>query len=95
MRELVIVIADLFFRDPASGGAVRAPGLERIARLGTSTPIARGWRSWLAERIGRPDLAALPPATPLSIEVQSDQLAAMLEPFPRAVLVREAAEKLL
>ncbi|SHK53330.1 Sugar phosphate isomerase/epimerase [Pseudonocardia thermophila] len=40
-------------------------------------------------------LAALPPATPLSIEVQSDQLAAMLEPFPRAVLVREAAEKLL
>lgn len=62
MRELVIVIADLYFRDPVAGGAVRAPGLERIARLGASTPVGRGWRSWLAERVGRPDLAALPPA---------------------------------
>lgn len=40
-------------------------------------------------------LAALPPGIPLSVEVQSDVLAAAHAPVDRAVLVRRAAERVI
>ena len=69
MRELVIVIADLYLpRDEGAEGmragvtAGSAPGIEFAARFGERAQLADGWRAWLARRLGRADLASLAPA---------------------------------
>jgi len=52
--------------DPNATGSSSAPlsGLEHIARFGQRRLLSRdgGWRSWLARRLGRDDLANVPPA---------------------------------
>jgi hypothetical protein len=69
VRELVIVIADLYLppgegADPARAdvAAGTAPGMEYTARFGTREILADGWRAWLARRVGRADLAGVAPA---------------------------------
>ncbi len=65
VREIVMVITDLYLaaEDGASALAgVRLPGIEQLARFGTRTPVGAGWRSWLAQHLGRADLAAAAPA---------------------------------
>ncbi len=65
MRELVIVIADLYLAEPFGARTV-APralaGLECFARWGTREQLAHGWRAWLAAWVGRADLAGIAPA---------------------------------
>ena len=67
VRELVIVIADLYL--PAEPGAARPrpaprglPGLECFTRWGARERLAHGWRAWLAAWLGRADLAGIAPA---------------------------------
>ena len=68
MREIVIVIADLYL--PPAAAEVRAaaalfhdlPGIEYAGRFGTHAALAGGWREWLAEWLGRDDLAGVAPA---------------------------------
>jgi hypothetical protein len=64
VRDLVIVIADLYLPDTAATDATGAgfPGLERIARFGERRPLAHGWRAWLAHRCAREDLIGIAPA---------------------------------
>lgn len=69
MRELVIVIPDLFL-EPSGESRTRAlarafpdlPGFERCARLGSRHSLAHGWRGLLAAQVQRPELAELAPA---------------------------------
>ena len=67
MRELVIVIADLYLpAEPAAAAWAAAPralaGLSFCARFGARAPLAHGWRAWLAEWVGRADLGGVAPA---------------------------------
>lgn len=78
MREIVIVISDLYLAQDSSdrlvgrsargqpGGAVGAgafPGIEWVARFGKRAALeAGGWRPWLARWLGRGDLAGVAPA---------------------------------
>ncbi len=70
MRELVIVIHDLYLAPAARGessplplGAGESfPGLQHIARFGRKSAIDGSWRSWLARWLGRDDLASAAPA---------------------------------
>jgi hypothetical protein len=69
VRELVIVIADLYLprgedADCVGAGvtAGSAPGIEFAGRFGERAELTDGWRAWLARRLGRPDLANLAPA---------------------------------
>jgi hypothetical protein len=69
VRELVIVIADLYLPRGEDADRVRAgvtagsaPGFEFAARFGERAALADGWRAWLARRLGRGDLANLAPA---------------------------------
>jgi hypothetical protein len=49
VRELVIVIQDLYLPEaPAAGVPLALPGLEFVARFGTRVSLAHGWRAWLA-----------------------------------------------
>ena len=69
MRELVIVIPDLYLR-PERAGALpasalasgRFPGLERAGRFGERLALIGGWRAWLARLLAREDLAPVAPA---------------------------------
>ena len=62
MRELVIVIPDLYL--PPEAGALPATalssgrfrGLESAGRFGERAALGEGWRAWLAQLLGRPDL---------------------------------------
>jgi len=63
VRELVIVIADLYLPNAADAAAPAVaaafpgvPGIEAAARFGTRTSLADGWRDWLAGSLGHPDL---------------------------------------
>ncbi len=70
MREIVIVVADLYLpaeemsaarsaplsREPGSGSGTTLPGLDRIARFGDVEQLTHGWRPWLAQWIGRGDV---------------------------------------
>jgi hypothetical protein len=58
----VIVIADLYLPGEGRGASVALPGLERIARFATISVLSRGWRPWLAERVGCAELADEAPA---------------------------------
>jgi len=63
VRELVIVITDLYLRHARPGAAVAgAPGIEHAARFGARTSLGHGWREWLAHSLGRGDLAGVAPA---------------------------------
>jgi hypothetical protein len=69
VREIVIVIPDLFLPPGADAAAARAaipggsvPGLEYAGRFGARAALAEGWRAWLARHIGRADLVHVAPA---------------------------------
>lgn len=63
MRELVIVIADLYLPDAHEAAApevaaafAAVPGIEAAARFGTRASLAHGWRDWLAGSLGHTEL---------------------------------------
>ena len=67
MRELVIVVADLYL--PAEAAIARwaaAPqglaGVNFCTRFGARRALTRGWRAWLAEWVGRAQLGDIAPA---------------------------------
>ncbi len=68
MRELVIVISDLYLdsgdisSSSASGVAGVLPGFEHVGRFGQGSAVEGGWRAWLARWLGRADLANVAPA---------------------------------
>jgi hypothetical protein len=68
VREIVIVIADLYFPPdtPEAASAARGfagiPGIEYAGRFGERTQLAGGWREWLAGSLARTDLAGVAPA---------------------------------
>ena len=67
MRELVIVIADLYLpADPGAASRVPAPrdlaGLACFTRWGAREPLTHGWRAWLGAWLGRAELAGIAPA---------------------------------
>jgi hypothetical protein len=71
MREIVIVITDLYL-DPdlegqpaASSGsdADAMPGIEQLARFGDETALAEGWRPWIAQWLGLPQYVREAPAS--------------------------------
>ncbi len=57
MQELVIVVSDLYLPEEGRADSVALPGLERIARFGTKSVLAAGWRPWLARHVGCAALA--------------------------------------
>ncbi len=65
MRELVIVIQDLYLPAEAAASELAAPalpGLEFMARFGARASLTGGWRPWLAGWLGRGELAGIAPA---------------------------------
>jgi hypothetical protein len=69
VREIVIVIADLYLTPAATAAApeapaafVAVPGIETLGRFGLRARLAQGWREWLARAEGRADLAGIAPA---------------------------------
>jgi hypothetical protein len=60
VREIVIVIADLYLPHGANGTSV--PGIEHAGRFGERAALQHGWREWLAHALGREDLAGAAPA---------------------------------
>ena len=76
MREIVIVIADLYLPRDANGAsrgggaeAGAAPGIESAGRFGERAALEHGWREWLAHALGRGDLAGVAPACIAAAEV--------------------------
>lgn len=74
MREIVIVIADLYLgREAArpgarpgwatSPGVQVAPGIQQLARLGDKQALPLGWRAWVAHWVGVPEYANEAPAS--------------------------------
>ncbi|MFN5010997.1 MAG: hypothetical protein ACK5F5_07210, partial [Gammaproteobacteria bacterium] len=65
MRDLVLVLPDLFLTDAdadlRSGAASRPAALTRL-RFAQATPLRGGWRGALARGMGRADLVAVDPA---------------------------------
>ncbi|HEY0768267.1 MAG TPA: hypothetical protein VGD47_09955 [Steroidobacteraceae bacterium] len=69
MREIVIVIADLYLPLGADDAPIAAgaswgpvPGIEYAGRFGERAALTQGWREWLAHSLGREDLAGVAPA---------------------------------
>jgi len=65
VREIVMVITDLYLaaeEGTATLADVRLGGIEQLARFATRTALPSGWRSWLAQHLGRAELAAAAPA---------------------------------
>jgi hypothetical protein len=68
VREIVIVISDLYLApeesrgSPAGAAGESLPGISYIARFGQRNAIPQGWRAWLARWSGRDDLARVAPA---------------------------------
>jgi hypothetical protein len=67
VRELVIVLTDLYFAGSEAAAATaawrgRLPGIEHAGRFGQRTRLTSGWRDWLAIAAGREDLAGVAPA---------------------------------
>jgi hypothetical protein len=69
VRELVMVIADLYAPRGAPAAALEAatsaaqlPGIAAVTRFGERRPLAAGWRPWLAQWTGRAELAPVAPA---------------------------------
>ncbi len=71
MREVVIVIRDLYLQEPppaassssgVSPGIGALPGIEHLARMGERAPLPAGWRTWIAEWLGLPQYGREAPA---------------------------------
>jgi hypothetical protein len=60
MREIVIVISDVYLPERAAVAPLAFPGLDRISRFGEQLTLGRGWRDWLARWAGRHDLEQAP-----------------------------------
>jgi hypothetical protein len=64
--QLTVVVADFFPEPEALAGAAaelpRLAGLETLLRYGARKAAVADWRAWLAQDLGKPELAALPPA---------------------------------
>lgn len=69
MRELTVILSDVYGLSEVPVAA--APALAQIRRFGRSETLPGGWRRWIAERLGRPDLASLAPAS-LASALQPD-----------------------
>lgn len=83
MREIVIVITDLFLPAAEAGAATPAggaPGIERAGRFGARAALSAGWRAWLAQYVGRAELA----------QVALARIAAMALPAPAAARAADA-----
>lgn len=75
MREIVIVIADLYLDPELAASPVAAPaagrgphdggaaGIAQLARFGDRENLPAGWRAWTARWLGLPQFAAAPPAS--------------------------------
>ena len=80
MREIVIVISDLFLPpqlEPAASAVVplRAaggswPGIEHVARFAHSRPLSEGWRAWVARWLGLGAYADRPAASIAAASLQ-------------------------
>ena len=57
MREFLLIVPDLMALSEAPRTAAGAVG--RALRFGANTPLAGGWRPWLAHRLARPDLGGV------------------------------------
>src|SRR5207302_1089360 len=93
VREIVIVIADLYLPHGANGAplggagvAGTAPGIESAGRFGQRAALEHGWREWLAHELGRADLAAV--ATTEPARCVGGDLAAALPQGPAAAPLR-------
>jgi hypothetical protein len=76
VREVVIVISDLYLSqetpDRQLPAGIALPGLEHTARFGSRSPLAAGWRSWLAHRLGHErEIASAAPATICALALNS------------------------
>ncbi len=69
MRELTVILSDVYGLSEVPVAA--APALAQIRRFGNLQTLPGGWRPWIAERLGRPDLASLAPAS-LAAALQPD-----------------------
>lgn len=56
MREIVIVIRDLYLQSGESPDA-SVPGIDRLARFGDEAALPEGWRAWTARWLGLPQYA--------------------------------------
>ncbi len=63
MRELVIVITDLYLAGAPAGASTAMPALEHIARFAHQRVPQADWRAWAARRLGLAHYADLPPAS--------------------------------
>ena len=61
MRDLVLVLPDLFLSDSDALDGARAAGLTRL-RFAQASPLRGGWRGLLARGVGRADLMVVDPA---------------------------------
>jgi hypothetical protein len=85
---LVIVVPDLYLprelrgarADPAT--VADLPGIGRLARFGTRTQLAAGWREWLLRSVGRADLAGVAPACIAATALEAPSTAATAQPGP-------------
>jgi len=57
-----MILTDLYLPAGAELPRGELPGLQSLARFAERRALPDGWRPWLAQRAGRPDLAALPVA---------------------------------
>jgi hypothetical protein len=73
MGEVAIILSDLYLGASGRGGVqdrhsavpkAALPALARIARYAGVSPLGGSWRGWLAEWLGRADLASACNATP-------------------------------
>jgi hypothetical protein len=73
MSEVAIILSDLYLGASGRGGIedrhaavpkAALPALARIARYAGVSPLGGSWRGWLAEWLGRADLAAACSTTP-------------------------------
>ena len=89
VREIVIVIADLYLPHGTNGAppgaaavAGAAPGIESAGRFGQRAALEHGWREWLAHELGRADLAGAAPACVAAAEVAPAGPAALASGTP-------------
>jgi hypothetical protein len=73
MSEVAIILSDLYLGASGRGGVearqsavpkAALPALARIARYAGVSPLGSGWRGWLAQWLGRADLATASNTTP-------------------------------
>ena len=86
MREIVIVIRDLYLQpepDPAaSRGEGATPAMDHLARFGDKATLPQGWRAWSAHWLGLPQYARAAPASIAAVALPS---APAVAPEDRAV----------